>query len=308
MGAQHGIQSNSFQKIRILLVVFFIGVGFLSNASSSSSSDVGGNNVIRRDSNSVSDNLNIRGCVMKKYIVESYFEKYDSFVDSKFQDFMEDELLRYSCKSLPDNTNDLLRLAVPKRLLIGEGSHRHLYSSIRFHFQSESVSQLPNFTSCKVIILERLPSGVFADPFELQHLLQRGGFTDIAVFGDTNLESPSFTSNRSVVEVHMNISPNMVFGQTNELEVSIDIPLHVRYPPLGESGYAEIEFRKPDLLMKCSMEGNLSNQSCLFTPTIVYVESNSSTVLWRVPSATRRHAVAAWEFSIWEPMSSAAYA
>jgi phosphatidylinositol glycan class X len=29
--------------------------------------------------------------------------------------------------------------------------------------------------SCELIVIERLPSGVFADPFELQHLAQRGG-------------------------------------------------------------------------------------------------------------------------------------
>ncbi|XP_048230571.1 phosphatidylinositol-glycan biosynthesis class X protein isoform X2 [Ricinus communis] len=246
--------------------------------------------VARCNSDSISNNLNIGSSSFKKYIVEHYFEKYENFVESHFQDFMADKVLHHSCKLLPDNPNDLYRLSVTNRLLIGEGSHRHLYSSIKFHFQSESISQLPNFTNCKFIILERLPSGVFADPFELQHLLQRGAFADLAVFGDTNLELPSVASNRSIVEIHMNFSTRIFFGQTNELEISIDLPLHARYPPSGESGYFEIEFGAPDLLMNCKMEGNLSNQSCLFTPNIVCIESNTGTILWRVPSGTRTHA------------------
>lgn len=51
---------------------------------------------------------------------------------------------------------------------MGEGSHRRLSSSIRL--ESEHSLQ-----SCEGIIIEKLPSGVFADPFELQHLVHRKG-------------------------------------------------------------------------------------------------------------------------------------
>lgn len=105
--------------------------------------------------------------------MKSYFEKYDSFVESRFEDLLADELL-YTCELLPNNLNALLRVSVPNRLLIGEGSHRHLHSAIRLHVQSESINQLPAHF-CKVIVIERLPSGVFADPFELQQFLRRGG-------------------------------------------------------------------------------------------------------------------------------------
>jgi len=106
--------------------------------------------------------------------MESYFEKYDSLLEPNFQNFIVDELLFNTCKLLPDNLNHLLRVSVPWRHLIGEGSHRHISSTIRFHMQPDSMSQL-RAHFCKVIIIERLPTGVFADPFELQHLLKRGG-------------------------------------------------------------------------------------------------------------------------------------
>ena len=54
-------------------------------------------------------------------------------------------------------------------------------------------------------------------------------FTKVAVFGDTNLELPSFRSNRSVVEVHMDAGSNILSDQNNGLEMNIQLPLHARY-------------------------------------------------------------------------------
>ncbi|OAY58999.1 phosphatidylinositol-glycan biosynthesis class X protein [Manihot esculenta] len=279
METQHGVQFRTSEKVGILLILI-VSFAFCMCGSSPSSE------VARSEPNSKSNNLKVSNfCSFKKYIVKSYFEKYDSFVESRFEDLLADELL-YTCELLPNNLNALLRVSVPNRLLIGEGSHRHLHSAIRLHVQSESINQLPAHF-CKVIVIERLPSGVFADPFELQQFLRRGVFTDVAVFGDTNLELPSIASNRSVVEMHMNVSSS--FGQTNELDISIDLPLHARYQPLGESGYSEVEFGPPDVFVQCSMERNKNNQCCIFEPGIDSVDTKTSAVIWRIPSGKRRH-------------------
>lgn len=103
--------------------------------------------------------------------MESYYGKYGSLLDSDFQDFIAQGLPSGLCGMLPD---DLPRLSVLQRNLIGEGSHRLLSSSIRLNIDPKSITKLPTH-SCEVIIIERLPTGVFADSFELQHLLQRGG-------------------------------------------------------------------------------------------------------------------------------------
>lgn len=110
----------------------------------------------------------------EKYIIQPYFEKHNSFVDSDFHDFLVHELPLGSCDVLQDKTDLLPTLSVTHRHLIGEGSHRRLSSSVRFKGPHKSVSELPAHF-CEAIIIERLPSGVFADPFELQHLLERGG-------------------------------------------------------------------------------------------------------------------------------------
>ncbi|KAL2514519.1 hypothetical protein Fot_28490 [Forsythia ovata] len=91
--------------------------------------------------------------------------------------------------------------------------------------QGESASKL-SAQSCQVIMVERLPYGVFADPFQLQHLVQRGVFSNAAFLGDTNLELPSFRSNRSVVELHMDMGSNVSSGCKDELEVNLGLPLH----------------------------------------------------------------------------------
>lgn len=51
-------------------------------------------------------------------------------------------------------------------------------------------------------------------------------FNSIAVFGDTNLELPSFLSNRSAVEIHLDVDPNALL---EPIDISIELPLHARY-------------------------------------------------------------------------------
>ncbi|KAJ0054265.1 hypothetical protein Pint_03476 [Pistacia integerrima] len=222
----------------------------------------------------------------KKYLMTSYFEKYENLVDSNFQDFLGHVLHSGLCEVLPDNLRPVSKHSVLQRHLIGEGSHRHLSSSIRFDIDPKSVAQLP-INYCEVLVVERLPAGVFADPFELQHLQQRGVFTDIAVFGDTNLELPSFRSNQSAVEIHMNVDPNIF--QEKALEIKLQLPLHARYQPLDESGYSRIKFSDPDLFMHCCIKGKLQNQSCLFISATDHAESKTEAAVWRIPSGIKAH-------------------
>ena len=104
----------------------------------------------------------------------TYFERYESLLGSNFQDFVTRELHSCLCDKLLEDKRLVIRQSVLQRHLIGEGSHRRLSSAIRLDIDPKLVSKLSN-KYCEVIFVERLPLGVFADPFELQHLLQRGG-------------------------------------------------------------------------------------------------------------------------------------
>lgn len=117
----------------------------------------------------------------RKYIMGSYFDKYESLHDSSFEDFMAHEHSFSLCEVFPDNRNLDARLSVLQLSLVGEGSHRHLASSVRLQIEAESIPKLPAH-SCEVIIIQRLPLGVFADPFELQHLQERKGKQQLIFF------------------------------------------------------------------------------------------------------------------------------
>lgn len=223
---------------------------------------------------------------LDKYVAKSYFSKHDNLVDSKFEDFIAHDILSSGCISLHGNVKFPPKLTSLRRKLIGEGSHRRLSSSLRLKMSSESFPRPPK--SFEVIIVERLPSGVFADPFELQHLVQRGVFMVAAVFGDTNLELPSFRSNRSVVEVHLEVNSNFTSLQKHELEIHMELPLHARYQPLGH-GFSRVEFASPDLFLRCNVEGKQHDTSCVFPLEKPNAESNDGRPVWEVPCGNREH-------------------
>ncbi|XP_057476415.1 uncharacterized protein LOC130764291 isoform X2 [Actinidia eriantha] len=223
----------------------------------------------------------------EKYITKPYFEKYDRLTDSNFQNFIANELPFGFCGVLQEKLNLVPRLPVLQRYLIGEGSHRRLSSSIRLSVQPESIAELHRHF-CKIIIVEKLPSGVFADPFEIQHLIQCGVLTEAAVFGDTNLELPSVVSNRSVVEVHMDVGYNTLSGKNNGLEINIEIPVHARYLPIGERGFSRVEFGSPDIFMHCNMEGKSHDHGCLLTLTGSVTDTETAAV-WEIPCGIEEH-------------------
>ncbi|KAL3834939.1 hypothetical protein ACJIZ3_009675 [Penstemon smallii] len=218
---------------------------------------------------------------IEKYIMKTYFEKYDSLMDSQFSNFIGNDIPLGLSKVLQDKNYAVPTVSVLKRNIVGEGSHRLLSSSVRIKMQPDLKSVL-TANSCSLTVIEKLPLGVFADPFELQHLVHRGVFVDAAVFGDTNLELPSFRSNRSVVETHMSLS--------DDLEVNLNVPLHARYPPLGV-GFSKVEFGQPDIFMCCGVDGKASKTSCLFMPVnCSSYGDKDSPVIWEIPCGNKEHA------------------
>lgn len=127
---------------------------------------------------------NIFGCwpCSRKHVLKYYYDQRDILLESDSQGVLEQEVPSLdSCNGLSHNLISIPRLSGLQRHLIGEGSHRRLHSSMRFDFPSDADSIL-SLSSCEAVIIERLPLGVFADPFELQHLVQRGGKQSILLF------------------------------------------------------------------------------------------------------------------------------
>lgn len=240
----------------------------------------------------------------ERYISEPYFGKYSSLHDSYFQDFLAHEVPLGSCEVFQNKINSAPKLSILHRRLIGEGSHRRLSTSLRFDMYHESVSKLPDHY-CEAIIVEKLPSGVFADPFELQDLIHRGVYMEASAFGDTNLELPSIQSNRSLVEIHMDIGSSALTGSKHGLEINVELPIHARYPPLGDHGYSRIQFGQPCLFTRCSVEGKSSNKSCIFMSTGNTANAMDDSIVWEVPSGNKKHATTVSLFTFMSAILSA---
>ncbi|KAG2261829.1 hypothetical protein Bca4012_013491 [Brassica carinata] len=219
------------------------------------------------DSDEMSDSDTF--CISDQYIMQSYFTTQSSLNESEFRSFL---LLQQCPENIP--YEDVPAVAMLQhRDITGEGSHRHLLTSIKLRpFHSESQLR-------ELVIVERLPLGVFADPFELQSLQQRRAFRDVSVFGDTDLEQPSFRSNRSVVEIHFEIN------ETGE--ISVKLPLHARYQPIGESGYSRVEFGEPDVFL-CSPNQDHEQRRCLVL-SIGRSKTETRSVVWEIPAGIRSH-------------------
>lgn len=171
--------------------------------------------------------------------------------ESDFYGYLAQEFgISDTCKGLASNIGTVGILNLDRKLN-GEGSHRRIISTLRFLNLSD-INSLVGTQECEAVIIERLPDGIFADPFELQHLVNHKGcctsctpfsnflfscasiyiliifavYLDVAVFGDKNLELPSSLSNRSIVEIHM------IIGNENSssAETIVQLPLHARYP------------------------------------------------------------------------------
>lgn len=217
----------------------------------------------------------------RNYIGDAYLDALTGQL-AQHHDFAEISVSGELCKGLADDV-EVPTLSEFHRQLVGEGSHRRLVYSVEFGACQGTVANFLDGYDAHLVIIEKLPNGVFADPFELQHFVERKVFLDVAVFGDTNLELPTALSNRSSVEIHFDLRPSTSTNCT----IVIDLPLHARYPPLDASGYATVEFGHPDLLLRYRKK-EASSDSCL------WVLKNFETALmekvaWRIPCGDERH-------------------
>lgn len=106
-------------------------------------------------------------------------------MNSDFEAFLAKEFMlpstsSSSCKLIQhNNMSDVPGFSITYRNLSGDGSHRHLVTTVRLDVSSALYGHHTQF--CKAVVIQRLPEGVFADPFELQHLVQRNGKTTLFI-------------------------------------------------------------------------------------------------------------------------------
>ncbi|PKA52604.1 hypothetical protein AXF42_Ash001585 [Apostasia shenzhenica] len=267
-----GMQNRRFLQTQLMLISIWFVMAFSSTGDS--------DHLILSTSKECS-NPNIIGWwpCYKENLLGFYFDIHRSLSDLDFNKFLTQEFhLSDSCERVNDNAISI-GISSLLRHLVGEGYHRQLVTTMVFCHHPEFSHWIKDHF-CVGVIVERLPIGVFADPFELQHLAMHGAFLGASVLGDTNLELPSALSNRSVVEIHFEV-------WSDNIKIVLQLPLHARYPPLDSSGYANITIGRPDLFLRCRpKETNLENCSWALID-LGYSFGNS--VQWRIPCGIEGH-------------------
>lgn len=194
-----------------------------------------------------------------------------------------------------DANGELWILQDLERTLVGNGAHRTLQSvvTVALHSGHTIESQQPH---CYLRILERLPTGVFADQYELQGLRRRGVVKEAFVYGDKNLERPALLSGQSIVDVHVTLLKEQSKQSSQVpllLQAKVSVPLHARYPPLSVESHSVVRIPLPHIFVACKQAG-VQDSSALdetvgdWRPVLlgaITTSTNSSKVVeWMVPA------------------------
>ncbi|XP_024392668.1 uncharacterized protein [Physcomitrium patens] len=141
------------------------------------------------------------------------------------------------------------------RTLIGRGAHRMLQSTVTLSGSPGSSQRLHD--GCYLRLVQSLPTGVFADQFELQGIQRRGGIKGAWIHGDKNLEQPALLSIQSIVVVDVilrTVNSSDVTAPEPLLQAVVAIPLHARYPPLAVDSHSTVHVSMPHVFMSCQQE------------------------------------------------------
>lgn len=117
------------------------------------------------------------GCIpcSQRYLLSSLFEENQTVCSAEIKTLLSQKFgLDDSCKRLPHSKSSMPLLSAMWRHLDGDGSHRRLISSMRFEFPPDGARELDAYY-CEIVQIESLPTGVFADSFELHRLVHNGG-------------------------------------------------------------------------------------------------------------------------------------
>ncbi|XP_034527054.1 phosphatidylinositol-glycan biosynthesis class X protein [Ailuropoda melanoleuca] len=123
------------------------------------------------------------------------------------------------------------------------GFHRDLLIKVKF---GESIEALQ---TCRFLIKQYIPTGLFVDPYELASLRERNITEAVMVSEDFNIEAPNYLSKESEVLIYARQDSQCIDC------FQAFLPVHYRYHrPHSKDGETFIVVNNPDLLMYCDQE------------------------------------------------------
>ncbi|XP_045859601.1 phosphatidylinositol-glycan biosynthesis class X protein [Meles meles] len=127
--------------------------------------------------------------------------------------------------------------------VLKDGFHRDLLIKVKF---GESIEDLQ---TCRLLIKQYIPTGLFVDPYELASLRERNITEAVMVSEDFNIEAPNYLSKESEVLIYARQDSQCIDC------FQAFLPVHYRYHrPHSKDGETFIVVNNPDLLMYCDQE------------------------------------------------------
>ncbi|XP_070215117.1 phosphatidylinositol-glycan biosynthesis class X protein [Bos mutus] len=127
--------------------------------------------------------------------------------------------------------------------VLKDGFHRDLLTKVKF---GESIEDLQ---TCRLLIKQYIPTGLFVDPYELASLRERNITEAVMVSENFNIEAPNYLSKESEVLIYARQDSQCIDC------FQAFLPVHYRYhQPHIKDGETFIVVHNPDLLMYCDQE------------------------------------------------------
>lgn len=183
-----------------------------------------------------------------------------------------------------------------------------------FHGQIQygiSHSELVHFDGCKLTVLQPLPAGIFADPYELENLVTAGErqhndslrLSMFRLFGTIDVEKIECDCNATVLSASAHLhSPKEAAKSCSGAQHSyLSVPMHARYPapqlqpvsglvPILLGAHHQYNLSDPVVRVECSRASQ--QKSDCYLPLLVQTSSNAHEKLdlhWTVPAGGLWH-------------------
>lgn len=207
-------------------------------------------------------------------------------------------------------STDSTALNVQCHQMQAASTHMELHNT-GFHGKITYTVDLPQdmpFDTCNFTVLQLLPAGLFADPYELQHLVtttvQRGKsglLSSFKVFGVLDVEKVETDCSQTLLSAsaHYSASQTQVASRNAHMYIALRVPLHARYPAphmfdpsgLGTflwSGVHHYNITKP--LFRVEYASGLdATTHCYSTPAQQTSKGSQQFLGWTVPTGGMWH-------------------
>uniref|UniRef100_A0A2C9M139 Phosphatidylinositol-glycan biosynthesis class X protein n=1 Tax=Biomphalaria glabrata TaxID=6526 RepID=A0A2C9M139_BIOGL len=181
-----------------------------------------------------------------------------------------------------------------KRTLLGHGFHRDLITRLTL---PPGITASLSKPQCTLLLIETLPSGVYADPYQLNSLKLFGG-SQVLFDSPVNVENAEFLSRSHELYIFVNVSDHFTKDSTNHTEIDVSFPIHARYhKPSPDKTHAIVTILHPSLYSNCSESDvtssitapcDLSNTSICDWVPLTYLSTSAPLTLY-VPVGQESH-------------------